>query len=219
MDPNIIRDQSGLSESGAHGSGEDGAAYLRRLRPQTGEDPPTAVAHAGSANGPASAPPAFVKERRRSQRYQCSGSVELQNAPSDVHVRGKLTDVSLHGCYVETPTTFPQDTAVALTIESLGIQVRAQATVRVSYPSVGMGICFSKMEAGQQAQLEQLLKALAGERAILNSADEQPRLPEIQAAAAADADACLEALVEFFKKNTVLSRDGFFAIAKRVRRS
>jgi hypothetical protein len=131
---------------------------------------------------------------------------------------GSLNDVSLHGCYVEMPTTFPVETIVNLKIESLGVFVRTRAVVRVCYPFLGMGMCFRDIEPGQQLQLEQMLRSLAGQRAIINSITvDQAGTPEILASA--DAWACLEAVADYFKKNTSLSRDEFYAIAKRVRRS
>src|SRR5208282_4990825 len=60
----------------------------------------------GSARAPTPGGAVFVKERRRSQRFQCSGSVELQPQDGSAHMWGALTDISLHGCYVEMPTTF-----------------------------------------------------------------------------------------------------------------
>jgi len=216
MDPNVIHEQPGLPENS--GQGEDGAAYLRRLKKQPDGDGPSAPADANNAAAPVAKPAPAMTERRRSTRFQCSGSVEFQAEGSDVRMWGRLTDISLHGCYVEMSTTFPVNTKVTLVVDSLGIRVRAQATVRVSYPFLGMGMCFAEIEPGQQSQLEQLLTSLAGQRAILNAApSEKAGLPEILASA--DAWACLEAVAEFFKKNLELSRDEFYQIAKRVRRS
>jgi hypothetical protein len=130
---------------------------------------------------------------------------------------GSLTDISLHGCYVEMPATFPVDTRVILKMNSLGISVSTPGTIRVAYPFLGMGVCFRDTEPGQQRALEQLLRALAGEKAILNLPEEQPGTPDI--VASADPQLFIEALADFFKKNGSLSRDQFYQIAKRVRRS
>jgi hypothetical protein len=215
MDPHIISEQPGLRDPNRPKEGEDGAAYLRRLRTQAGEDAGNGVANAGAAGTATPAAPA-PKERRRSPRFQCSGSVEFQPEGSDVRMWGTLTDISLHGCYVEMPTTFPVDTSVNITIDSFGTKVRARATVRAGYPFLGMGMCFSDIEPGQQLQLEQLLRALAGERAIQTSKEQTWGS---EAVSSADAWSCLEELMDFFKNNTVLSRDEFFSIAKRARRS
>jgi PilZ domain len=175
---------------------------------QSGDD----AANSGAA------PPLGVKERRRSKRFQCSGTVEVQADGSDVRLTGNLTDISLHGCYIEMQATFPVETLLTLNIEAHGVRLRTRARVRVTYPFLGMGICFSETEPGQQQQLTQLLRAVVAERTIaVAQVSEQPATPDI--VASADAWACLDAISSFFRNNMALSRDEFFAIAKRVRRS
>ena len=214
MDPNIICEQSGFSEGGHRRPDEDGASYLRRLKGQTGEDSPAPPALVGCADAAGPAAPIFVKERRRSPRFQCSGSVELQPQDGSAHVWGALTDISLHGCYVEMPTTFPTDTPVSLTVEVLGIRFSTEARVRATYPSLGMGMSFTGTRPEEQAQLEQLLRAVAGQRATLSASPGGS--PE--SVSPADRRVFVENLTEHFKKNSSLSREEFYMIAKRVRR-
>jgi len=194
---------------------EDRTAHLRRLRNQVLGDASTAlIERTASARSAISA----VKERRRSVRFQCSGTVELRTEGSDVRLWGSVTDISLHGCYVEMTTTFPVDTKVSLVIECFGVRVSGDATVRVSYPFLGMGMCFAELEPGQQAHLDQLLRALAGERALLTDpVDAQSGMPDFLASA--DPQACFDEIVTHFQKSLSLSREEFYQIAKRVRRS
>ena len=196
---------------------ESGAACLAHEREQASEDALRMAANAAVAKAAAAAGPAF-KERRRSVRFECSGRVEFQADGSEVRLPGMLTDISLHGCYVEMPTTFPVETAVTLDIEARGIRFHTRAKVRATYPFVGMGMCFVETELGQRGQLGQLLRAIAAERAVLSTQPtDHGKPPDI--VASADAWACLEAISSFFQKNAVLSREEFLAIAKRVRRS
>ena len=215
MDPNIHLEQPGLAEG--RGQGEETAAYLRRLKAQLTED----AAHGGAEADtqiPATQSSLPIKERRQSQRFPCSGSVEFKTEGSDVHMWGTVTDVSLHGCYVEMSTTFPVNTKANLVIESNGIRFHTQATVRASYPFLGMGMCFSGIEAGQRKRLEEILATLAGQKNIVNGVrSEESNVAET--VASADPGACMEEVAEFFKKNAALSRDQFCEIAKRVRRS
>ncbi len=134
-----------------------------------------------------------------------------------------LTDVSLHGCYVEMNSTFPVGTKVNLVLKSFGIRIQARGLVQATYPSMGMGISFSDIDPVEELQLRQLLAALVGRRivsksaaAALNSVKDalgmtDPRL--------ADPRAVLDEIAAFFQKNPTLSRDDFYEIAKRVRRS
>lgn len=129
---------------------------------------------------------------------------------------GNLTDISLHGCYVEMNNTFPLGTRMALTLEALDIRVRVQGTVRVSYPFLGMGICFSEIEPGQQLQLEQLLAALAGQNSLMTSSS-AAAANSTRSLADVDTKAMIDELSEFFRSNHLLSREEFYRIAKRAR--
>jgi len=213
MDPNIHLEQPGLG--GDRGQGEETAAYLRRLKGEHTGDAPRPRA---DAQIPATESAPGLKERRQSQRFPCSGSVEFKTEGSDVRMWGTVTDISLHGCYVEMSTTFPVNTRTNLVIESNGVRFHSQATVRASYPFLGMGMCFAGIEAAQRAKLEEILAVLAGQETIGDGVpSEESGLAEV--VASADPWACMEGVAEFFKKNAALSRDQFCEIAKRVRRS
>ncbi len=132
---------------------------------------------------------------------------------------GTLSDVSLHGCYVEMNNTFPVNTRVNLLLEAMGIRVQMQAVVRVSYPFLGMGLCFLKIEPGQLMQLERLLRALSGPASVSNP-DLMPAssAPSTHSLADVDPKAMLDGLTEFFRTNPLLSREEFYQIARRARR-
>ncbi|HEX9112378.1 MAG TPA: PilZ domain-containing protein [Terriglobales bacterium] len=215
MDPNIETEQSQLSPG--TDKVDAGAEYLRRLKTQAAEDAPSTQAAPSSIVVPAASSSPGLKERRCSPRFQCSGSTEFRAEGSDVRMWGTLTDISLHGCYVEMNSTFPAGTRVSLTLEALDIRVRVQATVRVSYPFLGMGMCFSEIEPGQQVQLEQLLAALSRQ----SSPSASPAAPVANSTcslADVDSTTMLDVLTEFFRSNQLLSREEFYRIAKQARR-
>jgi hypothetical protein len=160
MDPNIITEDSRLAGERPQ-SAATGTAYLRQLRKHTAESlglPPETIA---------AAPAKIPIERRGSRRYQCTGSVALRLEDSEVRLWGTLKDISLNGCYVEMATTFPVNTQANLELESEGVRVLAGATVRASYPSLGMGLCFSRLAPTQHLRIKEILAASAAKRAIL----------------------------------------------------
>jgi len=160
MDPDILTEEGGASQDRRRGT-DAGTAYLRRLKTQDAD---------GSGlrrEMPTAAPAPVADERRSSRRYQCTGSVELR-AEGGVRLWGTLRDISLHGCYVEMATTFPVGKQVSLALESGGVWVRVGATIRASYPSLGMGMCFTELAATQQLHLKEILAASAENRAILS---------------------------------------------------
>jgi hypothetical protein len=215
VDPNIEAEQAGLSP-GAR-KADAGADYLRRLKSEASDaalpKPTSTIVVPAATSSPG------VKERRRSPRFQCSGSAEFRPEGSDVRMWGTLTDVSLHGCYVEIHNTFPLGTRMRLTLEALGVKVHAQGTVRVSYPFLGMGVCFSEIEPGQRVRLEQLLAALSRQSAPSGSASTAtPVANSTCSLADVDSKTMLDELAQFFRSNHLLSREEFYQIATRARR-
>lgn len=220
MDPHIYPEQPGLGND--PGNDEDGANYLRRLKGTAnngGEDPVAReapkIAVAMAALG--------LRERRESPRFRCSGSVEFRAAGSDARLWGTLTDISLHGCYVEMTSTFPVDTKVDLVLKSCGIQIRAVGKVRASYPALGMGICLTEVDPEQQVHLKQLLSVLNGHALSVRGPVQEAAAQEEQvmksALELADPSTLLDGIQEFFRKNKLLSCDEFHRIAKRSRRT
>jgi PilZ domain len=213
VDPNL--EPSGFS-SGVH-KADDGADYLRRLKTEASDTAPPKPS--SSIVVPAATNSPTFKERRRSPRFQCSGSAEFRPEGSGVRMWGTLTDVSLHGCYVEMNHTVPLGTRMSLTLEALDVRVHVQGTVRISYPFLGMGVCFSEIEPEQQVQLEQLLAVLSRQSSPSNRASTAvPVANSICSLAGVDTKTMLDELAQFFDSNHLLSRNEFYRIAKRARR-
>jgi PilZ domain-containing protein len=212
VDPHI--EQPGLSPGAQQ---DDGADYLRRLK--TGASDAASPTPSTTIVVPAATHSPTFRERRRSPRFQCSGSAEFQPEGSEVRMWGTLTDVSLHGCYVEMNNTFPLGTRMSLTLQALGVRAHVQGTVRVSYPFLGMGVCFSEIEPGQRVQLEQLLAALSRRSSPSSSASTAvPFANSTCSLANVDTRTMLDELAQFFRGNPLLSRDEFYRIAERVGR-
>jgi hypothetical protein len=213
VDPHIHPERFGDSPDA--NKGDEAVGYLRRLK----TDLATTQAPAATAteNSAAAAPAIDWRERRQSPRLRCSGSAEFHLAGSDVRMWGTLTDISLHGCYVEMNTTFPVGTRVDLVLKSFGIRVHSLGTVRANYPFLGMGISFNDIQIEEHQRLKQLLAALAGQKDFAPSiaADESVQR---EAVASADLPALFSAITEFYQKQQLLSREEFYQIAKRVRR-
>jgi hypothetical protein len=216
VDPRIYRSQPDLARDSSNG--DEGVDYLRRLKGAVAEGPPADAVARGGGEAPAAANSLAWKERRRSPRLRCSGSAEFRTEASDVRIWGTVTDVSLHGCYVEMNTTFPVGTKVDLVLKSFGIRIETPGEVRVSYPFLGMGICFAEIQPVQQLHLKQLLAALSGRSAVSNAMPTAEKTVK-DTLASVDPKSFVEGIAEFFQKNETLSRDEFHQIAKRVRRS
>lgn len=218
MDPNPYSEQPGFKPD----PGESGNSvnYLRRLKAQIEiERGSEAAAVAPRAPRAPALPPTSPsgKERRRSPRYRCTGSVAFTPEGSSVRLWGTLTDISLRGCYVEMTATSPVDTKVDLVLDALGIRIRAQGVVRISYPALGMGILLTVIAPEQKVFLDQLLAKLAHADPLT----QPPMARERSAAnliAAAEPHALLSELSRFFDNNLTLTRETFRQIAERCQR-
>jgi PilZ domain-containing protein len=216
VDPRIYRAQPDLTPDSSNG--DEGVDYLRRLKGSAPQGAPADAAARGAGEAPAAAKSVAWKERRQSPRLRCSGSAEFRTEASDVRIWGTVTDVSLHGCYVEMNTTFPVGTKVDLVLKSFGIRIETPGEVRASYPFLGMGICFAEIEPVQQLHLKDLLTALAGRSAVSSGISAQENNMK-DTLGSADPKEFLDEIKEFFQKNQLLSRNEFHQIAKRARRS
>jgi len=82
-------------------------------------------------------------DRRRFPRQSCMLEAQLVTENSSVGVPVRITDLSLSGCYIETMTPLPHDSAVNIAISKDGKTVYVSGKVRFSSRGLGMGIMFT----------------------------------------------------------------------------
>lgn len=189
----------------------DSVAYLKALKqpvPAPSERHPSTPAEQPDEQyqGP---------EKRRSRRYKCEGSVQIREEGRDVQTWASFSDISLHGCYVETQGTYPAGTRLHLKLETNGIRVETAGTVRVNYPYLGMGIAFVEMSEVNQAQLRRMLATITypcvimgpGIASSLPASGSLNPVPPIT-----DPKAAVQALIEFFESRQMLMREDFLRV-------
>ncbi len=201
-----------------------GIAYLRALQRPVGSTttvPEHSTSAPGSGSGvapgkstrPSPLPP---REKRRSARYKCEGSAEIQEDGREMRTWATFTDISMRGCYVEAQATYAVGTGLHLKLELNGIRVECRAaSVRVTYPHLGMGIDFLDMSEENRSGLEELVNSVS--RPSLNM---RPRLiapaatagPPGGSPAVTDSKAAIDALLQFFETRHMLLREDFLAI-------
>jgi len=190
---------------GNHGSvpmseqNDVGAAYLAALKRSSGS------AGTGSAAGTVSglAPPSetspsigiatgrtgLVPEKRRSPRYRCQGSAQLREVTSGVATWATFSDISLHGCYMEAAAGYAAGSILTLLIEVNGVRVEAMGEVRVTYPGLGMGICFTKLSDEDRARLRELIRSISQPSVIMGARPPLARTPSASPSAGLPATA------------------------------
>ena len=97
-------------------------------------------------------------ERRENPRFKIKVPVELYLEGKDTPYRTATSDLSLHGCYIETIFPFPIGTVLELKLQ-LTDTLLVLATVATSDPQVGNGIKFTKMLPEDIDELRAFLEA------------------------------------------------------------
>jgi hypothetical protein len=115
-------------------------------------------------NAPTPAPAAQGRDRRRSSRFFCDGTVEINRIPSTGKREGKLKDLSPAGCFVETAFPFPAPSYIEILIDTGTSRMRLAGIVRSSRKN-GMGVEFAQASTTGRMLLQDLIDELAAHKA------------------------------------------------------
>ena len=92
-------------------------------------------------------------ERRRFTRYPFVATVHIQEMLSDTELTARTRNISLGGCFAETPTPLAAGVPVRVTISHAGTTFRALGNVLLSLDQEGMRIAFESFSPDQAAIL------------------------------------------------------------------
>jgi hypothetical protein len=87
------------------------------------------------------------QERRQFARHPCQIQVQVTLAGDSAGVSGRITDISLGGCYIEMFSPFAVDAEVRLALKLEDSTPDLSARVRASQTGCGMGVSFTAMSA------------------------------------------------------------------------
>ncbi len=93
------------------------------------------------------------KEQRRTPRYTFIASAELIEQKTDVRIATRVSELSLHGCYLDMMNPFPQDTLVLVKIFAGEDFFHAKAKIIYVQPNLGCGLSFLEVETQPLAVL------------------------------------------------------------------
>jgi hypothetical protein len=104
--------------------------------------------------------------RSVTERYPCSGSVEIRASRGQKGLVAKVSDISVDGCRVLTLAALPQDSVVVLLMRVGGVEIEANGVVRACFSGHGMGIQFTQFSsAADRERLQRLLAELRAQAA------------------------------------------------------
>jgi len=101
------------------------------------------------------------RERRRTPRYVFIASAELYEQQSDVRVSSRVSELSLHGCYLDMMNPFPMGSLLLVKIFSGDLTFQAKAKVVYATQNMGAGVTFLDVEPKYEYILKRWLEELA----------------------------------------------------------
>jgi hypothetical protein len=93
------------------------------------------------------------REQRRTPRYTFIASAELIEQKTDVRIATRVSELSLHGCYLDMMNPFPQDTLVLVKIFAGEEYFHAKAKIIYVQPNLGAGLSFMEIQPQSLAVL------------------------------------------------------------------
>jgi hypothetical protein len=109
------------------------------------------------------APPSFPsqnRERRSVPRFNLIATAEITEPASEVHISGRISEISRKGCYLDVLNTLPVGTRLRLTISRDQGAFTADAKIIYVQEGMGMGIFFLDVDAEQLRILDNWLAEL-----------------------------------------------------------
>lgn len=114
--------------------------------------------------GPASnAPGETGVERRAEIRFPIIASADVFDVRSGTRLRGRTSDLSISGCYIDTLSPFPKDTTVRLCLENEKQKMETLAVVAYALTPMGMGLSFIEICPDQLEILRSWMPKSLGE--------------------------------------------------------
>lgn len=103
-------------------------------------------------------------ERRAQGRFPFTAAAEVCEIRSRTRVKGRCSDLSFGGCYVDTLIPFAVGAVVKVRVERDTREFEATAVVAYAHVSLGMGLAFTEVKREHQEVLRFWIAELSGEQ-------------------------------------------------------
>lgn len=103
-------------------------------------------------------------ERRRTPRFPFIATAEVIEKPGQPGIAARVTELSLHGCYVELPNPLEKGREAMFKLYAGGRYFESQGTVVYSQPNLGFGVRFQNINPHYLTVLKRWLLEAAHSR-------------------------------------------------------
>jgi hypothetical protein len=111
-------------------------------------------------------------ERRRNLRFPFNAAVEATESKSGATILGRVSDLSLGGCYIDILNPFPLGTEAKIRITKGKETFEAQAKVVFSQIGMGMGVAFVSAQPNQVRVFQKWFDEISGKSAAVPETEE-----------------------------------------------
>jgi hypothetical protein len=101
------------------------------------------------------------REKRAVPRYMFIATVDLVEPISDVHISGRISEISRKGCYVDILNTLPVGTQINLRVTRDQGAFATPGRIIYVQEGMGMGVAFLEMSADQLVVLDSWLAEIS----------------------------------------------------------
>jgi len=105
-----------------------------------------------------------AKERRKYPRQPCRIEAVVSTEDSSVRLPGRVTDLSLGGCYVEMLSPLPERSLIEISMNPGDTVIHALGQVQTSQMGLGMGVSFTAVSPEDHEKLRKLAPPAEEER-------------------------------------------------------
>jgi hypothetical protein len=104
-----------------------------------------------------------TQEKRSHPRFPVSLTADMLALKTRTRATGRVTDLAVGGCYVDTTNPFVEGTEVGVRLLHEGRQFQCRAYVIYAHSGMGMGLAFAGVTPEQAALLGDWLRRLRGQ--------------------------------------------------------
>jgi hypothetical protein len=119
------------------------------------------------------------QDRRLTSRNSLVASVDAEESNSGMRISARTSDVSVHGCFLDTINTFSPGTQIRIHLTKANETVHSLAVVTYAHQGLGMGVAFTEISQDAReiiqrwiADLEKDNPSPAFSRSVRNPAPE-----------------------------------------------